>query len=131
MSEMQKVVLDTNLLVSALWTENGNAAAIIKLIPTLLIPCYNDTITGEYAEVLSRDKFAFSASKREALLSRIKEFGITVSPDKSTIALLDEDDRIFYDTARASGALLITGNIRHYPDEPFIKTFVEFLRSVK
>ena len=41
----------------------------------------------------------------------------------------DETDRIFYDTAKASGAILITGNLKHFPSEPFIMKSAEFLES--
>jgi predicted nucleic acid-binding protein len=41
--------------------------------------------------------------------------------------LLDEDDRVFYDTATASEAVLVTGNIRHFPAEPFVMTPADFL----
>jgi predicted nucleic acid-binding protein len=40
----------------------------------------------------------------------------------------DEDDRKFYDVAKAALAFLITGNIRHFLPEPFIVTPVDFLR---
>jgi len=43
------------------------------------------------------------------------------------ISLPDESDRIFYDTACESKAILITGNKKHYPDEEFIMTPADFL----
>jgi hypothetical protein len=39
----------------------------------------------------------------------------------------DETDRKFYDVASACGALLITGNLKHYPSEPFIISPAGFL----
>ena len=36
-----------------------------------------------------------------------------------------------YDTAIASGAVLVTGNKKHYPEEPIILSPTEFLESVK
>jgi len=41
--------------------------------------------------------------------------------------MIDEDDRKFYDTAKSVGAWLISGNLKHYPKEDFIKTPTEFL----
>ena len=130
MKDRVKVVIDTNILVSALWSDNGNAAAIIKMMPNDIIPFFNDSIFEEYTEVLNRPKFAFSANKRENLLIKMKEYGETVIPQKSDIPMSDETDRIFYDTALASGATLITGNSKDYPDEPFIITPAEFLRKM-
>ncbi|MCL2747147.1 MAG: putative toxin-antitoxin system toxin component, PIN family [Oscillospiraceae bacterium] len=129
MNNGEKVVIDTNVLVSALWSENGNSAEIIKMIPNDIVPCFGDSIFEEYTEVLNRPKFAFSTNKKEELLAKMKEFGEAVTPEKSDIPLPDETDRVFYDTATASGATLITGNKKDYPDEPFILTPAEFLRK--
>ena len=41
----------------------------------------------------------------------------------------DEDDRIFYDIAKASHAILLTGNIKHFPLEPFIVSPADFLKE--
>jgi len=128
MKDKVKVVIDTNILVSALWSENGNPSAIIKMIPDGITPVFNDQIFDEYSEVLSRPRFSFSTYKRERLLEKIREYGEIVVPEKSDMPMLDETDRIFYDTATASSATLITGNIKDYPDEPFVMTAAEFLR---
>ena len=61
------------------------------------------------------------------MIDNIKKFGKAITTDKSTVALPDESDRIFYDVARASEAILITGNTKHFPNEPFIMTPAEFL----
>jgi len=130
MSDRVKVVLDTNILVSALWSDNGNCATIVKLMPDKIIPCINDAILEEYTEVLNRPKFDFSIHKKEKLLSKIKEHGEVVTADVSDFTMTDETDRIFYDTAEESGATLITGNIDDYPTEPFIVKPADFLKSI-
>jgi predicted nucleic acid-binding protein len=53
--------------------------------------------------------------------------GNLIEPLKSDIPFHDESDRIFYDTAVTSGAVLVTGNIRHFPDEPFVLTPTDFI----
>jgi len=53
-----------------------------------------------------------------------------IEPPKSDILFNHEPDRIFYDTAKASGSILITGNIRHYPTEPFIMTPSDLLNNM-
>ena len=51
-------VLDTNVLVSALWTPNGKAAYIVnQAIAGRLKLCHDYRILTEYREVLSRPKF--------------------------------------------------------------------------
>ena len=37
----------------------------------------------------------------------------------SAAAMLDEDDRVFYDAAKSAGAYLITGNIVCWLNRPF------------
>jgi hypothetical protein len=61
------------------------------------------------------------------VLAAICQYGERVYPPPSTHAMIDEDDRVFYDTAKFAGAYLITGNIKHYPAEPFIITPAVFL----
>jgi len=93
---------------------------------------YSNEIFVEYAEVLSRIKFNFTASKQKVILEKIKEIGILVIPGISDVIMPDESDRIFYDTAKESGSILITGNIKHYPNEGFIMTpreFIEFIEN--
>jgi len=43
----------------------------------------------------------------------------------------DESDRVFYDTAKTIGAILVTGNIKHYPDEPLIMTPAVFMKKLE
>jgi putative PIN family toxin of toxin-antitoxin system len=62
--EKEKVVIDTNILVSALWSENGNSAEILKIIPNSIIPVFNDSIFSGYTEVLNRPKFSFPTKKK-------------------------------------------------------------------
>lgn len=109
MNNRRKVVIDTNILVSALWSENGNSAMILKMIPNIIIPIFNDPIFDEYTDVLNRPKFAFSIDMRMNLLSKLKAFGEVSNPQKSDTPIADETDRIFLDTAISSGATLITG----------------------
>ena len=50
---------------------------------------------------------------------------------EKNIPMPDESDRIFYDTDKQSGSILITGNTKHFPDEPFIMTPAEFMRMME
>jgi putative PIN family toxin of toxin-antitoxin system len=70
---MTKVVLDTNILVSAFWTENGNAADILRMFANRkILPCYDAQILAEYKMVLSRPKFAFEKAKIGVFVNRSK-----------------------------------------------------------
>jgi putative PIN family toxin of toxin-antitoxin system len=120
--------LDTNVLVSALWTPAGNAAKIVSMIPSdTIIPCYSLEILDEYRSVLYRAKFDFPLDEVDDILSDIANYGMITIPKTSAFEMSDESDRKFYDVAKALGALLITGNKRHFPHEPFVVTPAEFL----
>jgi len=125
---MVKVVLDTNVLVSALWTPAGNASASVNLILSdKIIPCFDTRIMDEYRVVLSRPRLAFLVGQVDELLAEISERGLSVIPLPSAVEMSDETDRKFYDTAKYCGAYLITGNIRHYPKEPSVISPAVFL----
>jgi len=127
---VNKVVIDTNILVSALLS-NGPPAVIMDFIADgILIPFYNDFIIAEYWEVLQRSKFCFHSSRVNRLINSIIKAGLIFEADKpSAMPLPDEDDRIFYDTAKASSSFLITGNKKHFPKETFILSPADFLKQ--
>ena len=84
-------------------------------------------IVAEYEDVLHRPRLQLSASDVETVLVAIRQYAETVQPVPSSDALIDEDDRIFSDTAKSAGAYLITGNTKHYPQAPYILKPSEFL----
>ena len=123
MKNLFDVVLDTNILVSALWSSNGSPAEIVEMmLGTEITSYYCKEIIAEYKKVLFRDKFKskFSEDEINLLLGYIIEFGNEITPITSKKPFNDESDRIFYDTAITSGAILITGNVKHFPHEKFI-----------
>jgi len=129
---MQRIVIDTNIFVSALLSPKGNSAEIIdKIGNEESYLYYSKEILAEYKEVLSREKFNFDIAKQNKIINRIERFGNLVDPSASNIILSDESDRIFYDTAKEANAILITGNIKHFPKEDFIKTPAEYLEYIK
>jgi putative PIN family toxin of toxin-antitoxin system len=132
---MLKVVLDTNVLVSALWTPAGNASTIINLVLTdRIIPCFDQRILNEYRAVLSRPRLAFPPGQADELLAEITDRGLSVIADihpadihPSSVTMTDESDRKFYDTAKFCEAYLITGNARHLPKDPLVINPARFL----
>ena len=128
---MQRVVLDTNVLVSALWTPAGNCSEITSLIlKDKLVPCFDYRILNEYRVVLSRPRFNLSREKLNKLMEEIISRGLLVTVSFTTFTIPDEDDRKFYDVAKACEAFLITGNTRHYPVEPMVMTPAQFLNRI-
>lgn len=125
---MQRVVLDTNVIISAFISPNGNAAQILRMATDEQIRIYYAAdILAEYTEVLSRPRFNFSFTDIKSFTVGIEKFGILIEPVASVIKFVDETDRIFYDVANFCEANLITGNIKHYPRELFVVTPAEFL----
>ena len=101
-----------------------------KVITGEIIPVYSNVITKEYREVLSRKKFGFSGDLIEYLMSAVEKYGILVDPSPSGITLPDMKDVPFYEVVlekRDDNAYLVTGNIKHFPKEPFIVTPRELL----
>jgi putative PIN family toxin of toxin-antitoxin system len=119
----QKVVLDTNILVSSLLSDGPPARIIDWIADGKLFSVYNGPVLAEYWDVLSLPKFGFSFLQINRLIQGIVRTGFGVSEGiASTVKLPDESDRKFYDAAKNAGAVLITGNSKHYPREPFIVT---------
>ncbi|MDR1516408.1 MAG: putative toxin-antitoxin system toxin component, PIN family [Synergistaceae bacterium] len=125
------VVIDTNVLVSALYSRDGSPAKVIALVQNgVATPCYDYRILIEYREVLARPKFNFAEWEITDLLSQIESDGLSVSPRPLNIELPDEEDRKFYEVAKHCHARLITGNLKHFPNDKIVLSVREFLDSL-
>lgn len=123
------VVLDTNILVSSLWSRNGAPARVVSMILTgQLIPCYDYRILTEYRQVLSRPRFNFSDGEIDSLLEWIETSGRSIVADPINE---DESDKKFYEVAKFCGAILITGNLKHFPNDPQVMNVSSFLERIK
>ncbi|MDE6543048.1 MAG: putative toxin-antitoxin system toxin component, PIN family [Muribaculaceae bacterium] len=130
-------VIDTNVLVSSLFSGNGqsNPARVIRAVLSgVITPLYSNEIIEEYRDVLSRDKFKFKDEHIEALISAFTDFGInTVRTRVVDEVFPDIDDIVFYEvTMSVDNAYLITGNAKHFPRKPFVVTpaqMVEILQE--
>jgi putative PIN family toxin of toxin-antitoxin system len=129
---MINVVIDTNVIVSAAISPFGNPAKVIDIVfaEERFQMYYSPALFIEYEEVLSRPKFSFPEEIQSAIKENIKFLGIIIEPPKSIISVPDESDRQFYDVAKASGAILITGNLAHYPEDESIMNPADFLRYI-
>jgi len=112
----RRVVIDTNVLVSALLSPNGTSAVILGMIAEGSIDSiYCNAIMNEYSKVLSRPIFGFTRETIDEALDIFILRGIIVIPEKSLIRFRDENDRVFYDSAITGDAELITFNTKHFP----------------
>ena len=112
---MQKVIIDTNVIVSALISKGIPSKIINELVLNEKVQiCTSDKIVEEYIEVLGRDKFAkFSKFKVNAdiVISVISELAIRHNPTKKINLLKDLDDNKFLELAfELEVDFIITGN---------------------
>ena len=129
---MLKIVLDTNIIISAALSPNGTPAKILSSIGMSydLQLLYNNEILTEYKDVLSRPRLNIAADIQNRIIKTIINVGIIANPVASDFPMPDETDRIFYDIAKTNDAILVTGNIKHFPTESFITTPSDFLSFV-
>ena len=128
---MYYAVIDTNVLVSALISRKKNITAPVKIVEYIfdevIIPVFNEEILEEYKDVLSRKKFNFEIADIEELIFQIKKSGVHENILKSEENFVDEDDRVFFEITLSyleveKETYLVTGNLKHFPREPFILT---------
>lgn len=114
---MIRVVLDTNVLVSALLSPTGWEDRVFKLALHGYVQLYiSPPVLAEYERVLSSSKFAFSNPRVRSTLRHIAAAAHSVHPMRILDQCRHEQDNRFLECADAAGAdYLITGNKRHFP----------------
>ena len=127
-------VIDTNVLVSALFTSNVEAATVKvwdALFQKKIIPLYNEDIYEEYVEVLNRPKFHFPRTIVNKYLKAIRDLGVKAERVHSQENFPDVDDVVFYEVAMSKeDAYLVTGNTKHFPKSPIVVTPAEMMQIV-
>ncbi|MBQ9347400.1 MAG: putative toxin-antitoxin system toxin component, PIN family [Oscillibacter sp.] len=126
------IVLDTNILVSAAWSPGRNASLILNAVfARKFTACYDSRILAEYDRVLHYPKFQFTEWEIRAILEPLVKNGLSViaKPVEGVSFERDETDRKFYEVAKFCEAVLITGNLAHFPEEPDIISPAEFCRK--
>jgi len=114
---MIRVVLDTNIVVSALLQPLGPSARILVLVLSDAIQlCVTGTIYAEYEEVLRRPRFRLDENVIAAALEAIRLKGLWVKSPPTIRVCPDPDDDIFVECAAAAEAdYVVTGNVKHFP----------------
>lgn len=112
-----RLVVDTNVVVSAALKEEGLARTVITIALARPARLYvSQSVLDEYADVLSRSELDIPKGQRLRLLQLIGNHGILVTPYRRIEVTSDPDDNIFIECADAARAdYLITGNRRHFP----------------
>ena len=125
-------VIDTNVLVSAALKWHSVPGTVIELaIKGVITPVLNEEILNEYKTVLSRDKFHLTEELVDAIINGLTRDSVFVTEESFDINLPDPKDVVFYEVVmekrKSDEAYLVTGNIKHFPKEPFIVTPREIL----
>ena len=120
-------VIDTNVLVSAMLKWDSVPGNILELaFSGVITPVLNDSIVSEYQAVLSRPKFHLPERVIHDILAEIDHCGVYVDAQEVDVDLPDPKDRVFYEVVmekrNSDDAYLVTGNIRHFPEKPYIVT---------
>lgn len=114
------IVLDTNVIVSALVKADSPTARVLAaVLGGGLRIAFDARILTEYRDVLVRPKFGFNPAHVDLVLEALARDGIAVIAPTWKLSLPDPDDRKFLEVASAlePPAVVITGNIRHFPTE--------------
>ena len=114
-----RVVLDTNVVVSAFLTPSGVPAEVLRrALGGEPVALYDDGILAEYREVLERPKFRLNTEDVTEVLELLTAKGERVAAAPLVVANLpDPDDLPFIEVAVTGQAdALVTGNPRHFPD---------------
>ncbi len=111
-----RIVLDTNVLVSALLSPHGPPGRVLDLLLAgQIVLLTDDRILGEYDEVLARSKFGFSADEVADVLTYLRTTSEPVLAARFDVTLPDHGDLPFLEVAMTGEAeALVTGNTRHF-----------------
>ena len=112
-----RIVLDTNVLVSAFLKPRSAPARILRLvIQGDLEIVINEDVLSEYSEVLARPKFKLDQERIRTVIDLIRSTGISSPLLPPSFHLPDPADEPFLEAALAGRAdVLITGNKKHFP----------------
>jgi putative PIN family toxin of toxin-antitoxin system len=111
-----RVVLDTNVVVSALVKPQGREDQVLRLaLAGRLLLCVSPQVLAEYGRVLSSPKFKFQPEEVATALRRLEEAGSLFRPGRNLEISGHEPDNRFYECADAvQAAFLVTGNLKHF-----------------
>lgn len=112
-----RIVFDTNIVVSAMLSPTGTAAAALRLALNRHVQfCASEIIFEEYEGVLRRPKFRRPPQVVSALMKAIRAVAEVVEPTATLAVSGDDADNRFLECAEAAKAdYLVTGNIQHFP----------------
>lgn len=127
---MLKIIIDTNVLISALIQKNYPYFILHNILfEGNFELCISDELLEEYIEVLHRPKFAAYPdflNQAEYTIAKILDYSIKYTPTEKIELLKDVDDNKILELAKASNAdFIITGNIKDFTISEFNNTKIK------
>jgi len=111
-----RAVLDTNVVVSGAMSPHGTCRQLLNLLTQYAFEiCVDDRILAEYDDVLHRPELRIEPAEAEVVLELIEGASLLVTSAPLAADLPDPDDIAFLEVAHEVGAVLVTGNPRHFP----------------
>ena len=113
---MLRVVVDTNVLVSALLVEGSVPAQVVELMLGGRCEWLVDSrIIAEYRSVLARPEFGFSTARVVEVLEIAEHRTTWVLASPLHLDIADRTNLPFLETAVAGGAdAIVTGNVKDF-----------------
>ena len=128
------VVIDTNVLVSAMYSNASPPTAILEMIESgNIIPIFDKRMLKEYYNVFKYDKFKniITDEMLRNTIYTIVNNGICINDVKETkTQMKDLYDIPFFEVKESSQefeSMLVTGNIKHFPKDNCIVTPKELI----
>jgi putative PIN family toxin of toxin-antitoxin system len=125
---MQKIILDTNVIISSIIQKNYPYLIVEYCIESNVKVCLSNALLEEYLEVLARPKFSnFPDFKTNAdfLIARLSEISEFYEPKSKLDIIEDEPDNRILELAKISEAdFIITGNTNDFTMNTFGKSKV-------
>lgn len=110
---MVRVVVDTNILISALINRGKPRKLVLKLLEEHTV-ILSRQMLAELADVLTRDKFAVKTSQVDRFLAiLVRKSKIATPSSRFKIIKEDPDDDVVLNTAYAGKAQYIVTGDRH------------------
>jgi len=134
-----RIVIDTNVLVSAMLTPDGNAWRVVLAVTSGMCKLLLDErIMFECRSVLKRSKFGLNEADVDLLCDFLERVGEIIVPMPISSQLPDANDLSFIEVAVSGKAdVIVTGNSKHYPSgirrkfDLTVLTPTEFLAVLK
>ncbi|MEP7129193.1 MAG: putative toxin-antitoxin system toxin component, PIN family [Chitinophagales bacterium] len=116
---MQKIVIDTNVMVSAIIQKSFPYLIVNHLfIEQTIQLCISDELMAEYYEVLARPKFVRFQDffiRAESLIAEIETKAVKYFPNNTLDLIKDDDDnRILELAGECEANFIITGNTNDF-----------------